>query len=118
MKAFRESWVFPNDVRQSKVAPAPARGGAATKRENRSFQSELAVPLPTHGRTQTQANPSAEIVPAGFGDVSESSGVHFEHRAPHSSRKYLLEAMGSGTALFDYNNNGRLSRRSSSLCDM
>jgi hypothetical protein len=28
--------------------------------------------------------------------------------APHTSRKYLLETMGSGVALFDCDNDGRL----------
>lgn len=60
------------------------------------------------GTTQTPRNPSSEIVPAGFVDITESSGVQFEHQAPHSSRKYLLETMGSGVALFDYDNDGRL----------
>src|ERR1035437_3239524 len=32
----------------------------------------------------------------------------FEHVASHTSRKYLIETMGSGVALFDYDNDGRL----------
>ena len=34
--------------------------------------------------------------------------MHFLHYAPHTSRKYLLETMGSGVALFDCDNDGRL----------
>jgi hypothetical protein len=34
--------------------------------------------------------------------------VDFVHQAPRSPRKYLLETMGSGVALFDYDNDGRL----------
>src|SRR5260370_22857280 len=41
-------------------------------------------------------------------DVSSKLGVRFEHAAPHTSKKYLLETMGSGIALFDYDNDGRL----------
>jgi hypothetical protein len=37
-----------------------------------------------------------------------TSGVHFLHQASHSSRKYLIETMGSGVALFDCDNDGRL----------
>jgi enediyne biosynthesis protein E4 len=48
------------------------------------------------------------LVPADFEDVTAQAGVHFLHQAPHSSRKYLLETMGSGVALFDYDNDGRL----------
>ncbi|HVT97094.1 MAG TPA: CRTAC1 family protein [Acidobacteriaceae bacterium] len=47
-------------------------------------------------------------LPADFEDVTAPLGVHFIHQAPHSSRKYLLETMGSGVALFDYDNDGRL----------
>jgi hypothetical protein len=48
------------------------------------------------------------IVPANFVDEAAKRGVNFLHQAPHSSRKYLLETMGSGVALLDYDNDGRL----------
>lgn len=47
-------------------------------------------------------------VPGRFVDITEKSGVHFQHQALHTSRKYLLETMGSGVALFDCDNDGRL----------
>jgi enediyne biosynthesis protein E4 len=43
-----------------------------------------------------------------FTDITASSGVRFQHIASHTSRKYLPETMGSGVALFDYDNDGRL----------
>ena len=43
-----------------------------------------------------------------FSDVTAAAGVHFQHVAPHTSRKYLLETMAPGVALFDYDNDGRL----------
>lgn len=46
--------------------------------------------------------------PAKFVDVTTKLGVRFQHAAPHTSKKYLLETMGSGVALFDYDNDGRL----------
>lgn len=60
------------------------------------------------GFAQTGATPGSELVPADFVDVTAQDGVDFVHQAPHSSRKYLLETMGSGVALFDYDNDGRL----------
>jgi enediyne biosynthesis protein E4 len=51
---------------------------------------------------------SSDIVPANFIEVTGQVGVDFLHQAPHSSRKYLLETMGSGVALFDYDNDGKL----------
>jgi enediyne biosynthesis protein E4 len=46
--------------------------------------------------------------PGEFVDVTSAVGVHFQHAAPHTSEKYLIETMGSGVALFDYDNDGRL----------
>jgi len=43
-----------------------------------------------------------------FVDVTRASGVKFEYLASHTSKKYLLETMGAGVALFDYDNDGRL----------
>src|SRR5215469_934522 len=43
-----------------------------------------------------------------FSDVTSAVGVHFQNVASHTSRKYLIETMGSGVALFDYDNDGRL----------
>jgi enediyne biosynthesis protein E4 len=48
------------------------------------------------------------LVPAHFVDITARSGVKFLHQAPHTSRKYLIETMGSGVALFDCDNDGRL----------
>ena len=54
------------------------------------------------------SRPTAASPPAKFVDVTASLGVRFQHAAPHTSKKYLLETMGSGVALFDYDNDGRL----------
>ena len=43
-----------------------------------------------------------------FVDVTERLGIHFTQKASPTSRKYLLETMGSGVAIFDYDNDGRL----------
>jgi hypothetical protein len=43
-----------------------------------------------------------------FTDVTSSLGVQFKHVASHTSKKYLIETMGSGVALFDYDNDGKL----------
>ncbi|MDQ2844498.1 MAG: CRTAC1 family protein [Acidobacteriota bacterium] len=54
----------------------------------------------------SQASPP--IVPGHLVDVTAQSGVAFQHVASHTSKKYLLETMGAGVALFDYDNDGRL----------
>lgn len=47
-------------------------------------------------------------MPGSFVEVTDAVGIHFQHQAPHTSKKYLIETMGSGVALFDYDNDGRL----------
>jgi enediyne biosynthesis protein E4 len=43
-----------------------------------------------------------------FIDATEKLGIHFRQQASSTSKKYLLETMGSGVALLDYDNGGRL----------
>ena len=50
----------------------------------------------------------AENKPAKFVDITAQSGIQFHYMASHGTRKYLLETMGPGVALFDYDNDGRL----------
>jgi hypothetical protein len=58
-------------------------------------------------KTTSQPAPVPQV-PGRFVDITEKSGVHFLHQAPHTSRKYLIETMGSGSALFDCDNDERL----------
>src|ERR1700744_496251 len=67
---------------------------------------------------QTPPNPPAAFhksdpskpnhTPVKFVDVTSASAIRFLHIASHTSKKYLIETMGSGLALFDYDNDGRL----------
>jgi hypothetical protein len=41
-------------------------------------------------------------------DITDKAGIRFQHQAPHTSRKYLIETMGSGVGLFDCDNDSRL----------
>jgi enediyne biosynthesis protein E4 len=43
-----------------------------------------------------------------FVDITQRLGINFQYQSSHTSRKYLLETMGAGVALFDYDNDGRL----------
>ncbi|MGO8813343.1 MAG: CRTAC1 family protein [Terriglobia bacterium] len=55
-----------------------------------------------------QPGQQAAIVPGKFVDVTAASGVQFHHYASQTAKKYMLEIMGSGVALLDYDNDGRL----------
>ena len=47
-------------------------------------------------------------VPEDFVDATPGSGIDFRHVAFQTPKKYMLEIMGSGVALLDYDNDGRL----------
>jgi hypothetical protein len=51
---------------------------------------------------------SVPLVPGKFVDTTAASGVSFQGVASHTSKKYLIETMGSGVAVFDYDNDGLL----------
>src|SRR5215211_4307839 len=59
------------------------------------------TPKPLHAARQ-------EASPVTFTDVTAQSGIGFKHAASPTSQKYLLETMGGGVALLDYDNDGRL----------
>ena len=43
-----------------------------------------------------------------FSDITKESGIAFTHASSATSSKYLIETMGGGVALVDYDNDGRL----------
>lgn len=46
--------------------------------------------------------------PVAFQDDTAALGIAFRHEGSPTSNKYLIETMGGGVALFDYDNDGRL----------
>ena len=60
------------------------------------------------GQEPRKAEIPATKSPGLFVDVTQKLGVGFSYRSSHTSRKYLLETMGPGVALLDYDNDGRL----------
>ncbi len=60
------------------------------------------------GASGGQAAASAAVQPGNFADTTAKSGVHFTGVASHTTRKYLIETMGSGVAAFDFDNDGLL----------
>ncbi len=49
-----------------------------------------------------------EVTHDAFTDITGISGIRFNGVASHTAKKYLIETMGSGVALFDFDNDGRL----------
>ena len=69
-----------------------------------SLQAQTPSPAAPSARAASSSKPT----PGDFVDITQSSHVLFNGEASHTSKKYLIETMGSGVALFDYDNDGRL----------
>jgi enediyne biosynthesis protein E4 len=73
-------------------------------------------PTPRTGRAYTAADLPKTPPPAGpqglspvtFNDITASVKLDFKQAGSPTSVKYLLETMGGGVAMFDYNNDGLL----------
>lgn len=61
------------------------------------------APAPA-GAQQRPNSPTAPApgVPGNFADITRRSGINFQYQASQTSKKYLMETMGAGVALFDY----------------
>jgi len=70
--------------------------------------SLLSVLVPAFAQTKPQASGQSSNPVGKFVDTTAASGIDSQYQASHTSKKYLLETMGPGVALFDYDNDGRL----------
>jgi hypothetical protein len=69
----------------------------------------LGISLAVFPLQKSAVSPSAMPATRGkFTDVTSARGVHFQNLSSHTSKKYLIETMGAGVALFDYDNDDRL----------
>ncbi len=55
------------------------------------------------GRLLRAANPLPQFV-----DITAKAGIRFRNETSRSTQKYLIESMGGGVAMFDYDGDGRL----------
>ena len=53
------------------------------------------------------AQPATKQTSPGFRDITAESGVTFQHHAA-PEKKFIVESMSGGVALFDYDNDGRI----------
>jgi hypothetical protein len=75
-------------------SPSPQRTG-------RSYDGGASM------KTPPPAGPQAPS-PVTFTDITALSRIDFKQAASNTSQKYLLESMGGGVAMLDYDNDGRL----------
>jgi hypothetical protein len=81
-------------AQQPSPTPAPERTG-------RSYSS------PDLPKTPPPPGPQARS-PVTFNNITAQSGINFIHAAAKTPSKYLLETMGGGVAIFDFDNDGRM----------
>jgi enediyne biosynthesis protein E4 len=73
-----------------------------------SYSPAQEDPRPPVKQKSPDQSAASTPAPAKFTDVTTALGINFEYVASHTPKKYLIETMGSGVALFDYDNDGRL----------
>lgn len=82
-----------------------------------SIFAQQPTPTPTRtGRSYSGSDISKTAPPPGpqapspvtFTDITAQTKIDFKQSASVTSQKYLLESMGGGVAVFDYDNDGRL----------
>ena len=83
------------------AAGVVAQQPTPTPRPGRSYSSDE---LP---KTPPPPGPKGQS-PVTFTDVTALSKINFKHAGSPTSQKYLLETMGGGVAIFDYDNDGRM----------
>jgi enediyne biosynthesis protein E4 len=81
------------------------RSACTISRTSLLLAAVVLLPAPT---VLCQSSSPSPLIEPRFSDVTSVLGVHFQHVASHTFKKYLIETMGSGVALFDYDNDGRL----------
>src|SRR5712692_3394803 len=83
------------------LAQQPAPTPTPTPRAGRSYS---AGDLPKNPPPPGPKGPS----PVTFTDITTLTKIDFKHQGSPTSQKYLLETMGGGVAIFDYDNDGRM----------
>jgi hypothetical protein len=88
--------VRPLTVIGQQPAPSPT-----PQRTGKSYSYEPPAKPPPPPAAQAES-------PVKFTEITGLAGINFKHASSFTSLKYLLEAMGGGVAMFDYDNDGRL----------
>ena len=60
------------------------------------------------GQSASVPLPLPKLVPGKFRDITSELSIDFRYLSSHTTKKYLIETMGTGAALFDFDNDGRL----------
>ena len=67
-----------------------------------------ASPGAQSARAISEPLPLPKLIPGNFRDIASEVNIDFRYLSSHTTKKYLIETMGTGVALFDFDNDGRL----------
>jgi hypothetical protein len=76
--------------------------------KSKSSSAEIAV-VTEGANSKSPVAPELQLPPGiqvRFVDVTEKSGIHFEHFDGHTEMEYIMETLGSGVAWLDYDQDG------------
>jgi hypothetical protein len=85
-------------AQQATPTPSPT---PKPERTGKSYSADTSTKKPPPPPPQAKS-------PVTFTDITGVTGINFKRTASFTSLKYLLEAMGGGVAMFDYENDGRM----------
>lgn len=90
----------------------------ASQQENGASRQQPSPPVGQQrtGRSYSEGEPGKKPPPpepqapspVKFTDITSLTGIDFKQASSPTSQKYLLESMGGGVAMFDFDNDGRL----------
>ncbi|PYK30493.1 MAG: hypothetical protein DME57_06740 [Verrucomicrobia bacterium] len=84
-----------------RIAQAQQSKPQSEPRAARSYSSGDPIKPPKAAAPQAPS-------PVTFVDITAFSGINFRQAASATSEKYLIETMGGGVAILDYDNDGRM----------
>jgi enediyne biosynthesis protein E4 len=96
-------------MRRAQVVSQPKVVSGFSRSVASGFSRTVAVSKPLLCGALLAAGAAAAAAPeVQFADVAQAVGIGFRHENSATANKYLLETMGGGVALLDYDNDGRL----------
>jgi len=107
-KALKKALDESSTPRVSKKQPSQPKPDPPPKTNDKPFKKSVSIPLsqPETSALELTSATHPETV-FHFVDVTEKAGLStFKHRLGHKDKRWILDAMGSGVAVGDYDNDG------------
>ena len=101
LAAFAQNPLETQDRKQQEGAQSPATGGSSTGGAHRAILDAEKRPITAGGFVKT-----GQVI---FEDIAAKAGLTtWSHRMGDPEKRYILDTVGSGVGLIDYDNDGWL----------